>query len=501
MHFLAIDLGTESARAAVYSGDGAFLSTGTAEYSTEFFQPGWAEQDPVAWRAAMVAACRTALAHAGVDSVEGICLATTASSVVFLDAANMPTRPALLWMDTRAHREAADTAQSSHPNLAFSGGVDSPEWLVPKAMWVRKNQPEIFAASARIGEAVDYLTLQLTGQWVGSQLNATCKWNYDPRVGELPHDLYEELGVPELATKLPADVRPVGTPVGTVTTQMAAELGLANLPVVSVGGIDAHVALIGLRALSESAVSIAAGTSNAFITETALPFESKEIWGPYPHALTPGRWLAEGGQLATGSSIAWVAEKVLGHSREQQVGLIERAQRRGPTSHGLIVMDDFMGNRTPYRDASMRGGILGLSLSTSPEDIYLATVEGVAFGTKHVLNSFSSVGIDTGNLYFSGGIKHNPLWLQTTANAIGYPINVVGAGNLTLLSTAAAAAVGSGAIAGWAAAEQVFRPETICVEPEREAADILAERFELFVRFKDINQPIFRSVTDAGKDA
>ena len=445
----------------------------------------------------MVDACKTALAQAAVRTVEGISLATTASSVVFLDDSNKPTRPALLWMDTRAHREAATTAQSSHPNLAFSGGVDSPEWLVPKAMWVRKNQPEIFEASARIGEAVDYLTLELTGCWVGSQLNATCKWNYDSRAGELPHDLYEELGVPGLAHKLPAHVRPVGTPVGQVTPQMAAELGLANRPVVSVGGIDAHVALIGLRGLSESAVSIAAGTSNAFITETSVPFESTVIWGPYPDALTVGRWLAVGGQLATGSSIAWVAEKMLGHNREQQVDLIKRAQCRGPESHGLIVLDDFMGNRTPYRDASMRGGILGLSLSTSPEDIYRATVEGVAFGTKHVLNSFRAAGIDTKNLYFSGGIKHNPLWLQTTADAIGYPINVVVKGNLTLLSTAAAAAVGSGAFANWAVAEQIFRPETISVEPEPEATEILAERFGVFLRFKDMNQPIFGSVAGA----
>ena len=498
MHFLAIDLGTESARAGIYSAAGICVATSSAPYPTQFSHRGWAEQDPLLWRAAMVDACRQAVALAGLRDIAGISLATTASSVVFLDGSNQPTRPALLWMDTRSHQEAAETSASSHPNLAFSGGADSPEWLVPKAMWVKKNQREIFAASVRIGEAVDYLTLQLTGEWVGSQLNATCKWNYDPRVGELPRDLYEELGVPELADKLPSDVRPVGTPVGTLTPQMAAEFGVDNLPVVSVGGIDAHVALLGLRALSESAVSIAAGTSNAFITETSTRFDSKEIWGPYPNALTEGRWLAEGGQLSAGSSIAWVAEKMLGHSREEQAGLIERAQLRGSASHGLVVLDDFMGNRTPYRDASMRGGILGLSLSSTAEDIYSAAVEGVAFGTKHVLNSFSEAGIDTGDLYFSGGIKHNPLWLQTTANAIGYPINVVVADNLTLLSMAAAAAVGCGAVAGWGAAEKLFKPETMSVEPEREAVEVLMERFELFVKFKDVNRPIFRSITEYG---
>jgi ribulose kinase len=148
----------------------------------------------------------------------------------------------------------------------------------------------------------------------------------------------------------------------------------------------------------------------------------------------------------------------------------------------------------------MRGGILGLSLSTSPEDIYRATVEGVAFGTKHVLNSFHAAGIATQNLYFSGGINHNTLWLQTTADAIGYPINVVVKGNLTLLSTAAAAAVGSGAFANWAVAAQIFRPETVTVEPEPEAVEVLEERFGVFLEFKDMNQPIFQSVAEARGD-
>ncbi len=489
MHFLAIDLGTESARASVFDLDGRCVSTQAIGYQTDFPQPGWAEQDSRDWRSAMIAASRLAIDDSGIRRVAGICVATTASSVVFLDENNHPLRPALLWMDTRAHREALETAAVKHPNIKFSGGVDSPEWLVPKAMWVKRNQPEIFDRCHRVGEALDYLTSELTGEWVGSDLNATCKWNYDPRVGSVPRDLYQELGIPDLAEKLPQIIMPVGTPVGELLPSVASEMGLDNTPIVSTGGIDAHMALISLRGLGDHVVSVAAGTSNAFITEASHEFESSEVWGPYPNALTKGRWLAEGGQLSAGSVISWVGETLLGYSRRTISELIGRVGERGPDAHELIVLDDFMGNRTPYRDARMRGGILGLSLSSTPEDIYQATIEGVAFGTRHVLDSFRRAGLGVENLYFSGGISHNSAWLQTTVDALGVPVNLVRAENLTLIATATAAAVGAGSFSSWDEAQRVFHPRIDEIEPRPMSQQILSERFEEYLEFKNLNRP------------
>jgi FGGY-family pentulose kinase len=491
MFFLSIDLGTESARAGVYSLDGQCLGGSSATYATTFPRPGWAEQDPLQWWESALTAAGKAIVEAGVTEVAGIAVSTTASSVVFLDRDGIPIRPALLWMDTRSHAEATSTSRVSHPNMAYSGGVDSPEWLVPKAMWVKRNEEELFARSDKIGEAVDFLTLKLTGRFVGSDLNATCKWNYDPRAGALPRDLYSLFGIEELADKLPQEILPVGTPVGTILPEVASRLGLRNTPVVSVGGIDAHMALIALRGFSRSAISIAAGTSNAFIAETDTACDSPEIWGPYPDALTPGRWLVEGGQLSAGSALTWVAEKMLGYDRSALPALVSEVSAMRPGSSGLIVLDDFMGNRTPFRDASMRGGILGLSLGTSGADIYQATVEAVAFGTKQVLDSFERAGIDVGDLYFSGGIGHNPLWMRTTASVIGQPIHSITSDNLTLIATAATAAVGAGAFQNFDDAQVAFRPESTVVEPDLEAHQLLSEIFLSFTAAKESNRNLF----------
>lgn len=462
---LAIDIGTESARAAVFTDAGMHVGEGECAYPTSYPHPGWAEQDPLEWWDAAVTAARQALTEADTTAVAGIAVATTSSSVVVLDGQGRPLRPALLWMDARASEQSRRTVEVEHPALQYSGGSDSSEWLVPKAMWLAEHEPELYRRSTRIGEAVDYLTLRLTGRWVGSRLNATCKWNYDHREGSLPSGLYALLGVPELAEKLPSEILGVGTPVGPVTDEVALRLGLSNRPVVAVGGIDAHLSLVALRGLSANPVAVAAGTSNAFIAELDEPVFSSSIWGPYPAALSE-RWLVEGGQVSSGANLTWLAEQLLGHGRHNVAELIAEASAIAPAGHGLLALDSFMGNRTPLRDPRLRGGFLGLSLGTTAAQLYRAAVEGVAYGTRDVLESFEQAGVDTGEVFFTGGIRQNPLWLQTTADVLGRPLSLIEDENLTLLACAAVAMAAAGSAESLSEAASRLRPTSRLIEPD-----------------------------------
>lgn len=476
MYFLAIDIGTEGARAGVFDGSGTRVAGASAGYETHYPAPAWAEQDPTDWWRAAVQASRIALAEAGVRMIAAVSVATTASSVVVVDESGLPLRPALLWMDGRASAEAEETSHSGHPALKFSGGSDSAEWLVPKAMWLARNEPHIFAAAHRIAESVDYLTFKLSGRWVGSRMNATCKWNFDHRESNLPADLYRELGVAGLEDRLPEEILAVGATAGELTTEAAAQLGLLPGGLVITGGIDAHLTLVSLWGHSANPVAVVAGTSNAFIAELEDPVFSPSVWGPYPGALREDRWLIEGGQISAGASLSWLSERVLGVPRERVGDLARRALKTAPGSHGLTVLDHFMGNRTPLRDARLRGAVLGLTLSTSPEDLYRATGEAVAYGTRQVLESFAAVGVDTTQTYFSGGIRHNPLWLQTTADVLGQPLKLVAGENLT---TRALAMLGVSAVSGESIAEVAnrFTPKYSVIEPDRDAIAPLDEGY------------------------
>jgi FGGY-family pentulose kinase len=479
-HYLAIDIGTESARCAVFTDEGIRVGDGDSTYVTTFPRPGWAEQNPSDWWNSAADAARQALTEAHVDAVAGISVATTSSSVVFLDDDGRALRPALLWMDARSWLESQRTREVEHPAMRFSGGSDSSEWLVPKAMWVAANEPDVYARSRYIGESVDYMTWKLTGEWLGSRLNATCKWNFDSREEKLPWDLYDLLGVPELGSKLPSDVRAVGAVAGTLSFEAAAKLGLRNRPVVGIGGIDAHLSLIPLQGLSAHPVSIVAGTSNAFIAEMDEPVFSSTLWGPYPNALTEGKWLVEGGQVSAGSSLTWLAEQILGFGRDRIQALISDARELHAVTHGLLVLDNFMGNRTPMRDPKLRGAILGASLGTTPAQLYRATVESVAYGTRQVLDSFVDAGVDASEVFITGGIRHNALWLQTTADVLARPINLVAGENLTLLACAAVAATAAGDAPTLSDAAKIFTPSYEVVMPNEDNRVVFDEAYELY---------------------
>lgn len=498
---LSIDLGTEGARVGAFTADGRALGTAHRPYETRFPRPGWAEQDPRDWWAAITAATRELLSseecrRAG--EVISIATATTASTVAVLDAAGEPLCPAILWMDCRSGAESEHTAQlsSQYPILQWSGGSDAAEWLVPKAMWLRAHDPDNYRCAARIVEAVDYLTFRLTGRWVGSQMNAVCKYNYDPIAGRLPVELYAALGVEDLADKLPDRIVEVGGVAGTLSDSAATELGIAARPIVAVGGIDAHVSLLACGGELNGLVSVVAGTSSAIIAEIDTPTSTNEIWGPYPRALRQNKWLVEGGQVTSGSVLKWTGESVMGVPRGELPALIEDAARVDPATHGLRALDYFMGNRTPYREARLRGAVVGLSLGTTRAELYRAMVEAVACGTRSVIDSFERSGVSCERLVFSGGIERNTLWQQVAVDVLGRPAELVIGENLTLRACAVIGATAAGVTSSLHDGAQLFAPKVRVIEPDRDRIEVYQRTFEDYQRLTAILAPFMHDSAD-----
>ena len=475
--YLGVDVGTESVRASLFDEQGDTLGTHRSALRTVFPRPAWAEQDPEEWWSAAVEAVTGALAAAGTASVDTIAVATTSSSVAFLDEAGVPVHPALLWMDQRAADEAALSARTEHPNLAFAGGGNSAEWLVTKAAWMARNRPEIWARTAKVRECHDYLVERLTGRAFASRMMAACKWNL---VGDhYPTDLYADLGAPGLSEKLPSTVLPVGAAAAEIHPAIARELGISGRPVVGIGGIDAHLSLVSLGELEQGSdgplYSMVAGTSNALTLEIEDTIFDSRFWGPYPDALHSGRYLVEAGQVTTGSVLSWAAERLFGVERADLPSLLAQADRIPTASHGIIALDTFMGGRTPWRDAMMRGGVHGLSFQTGPAELYRALAEAVALGSKAVVAGLIEAGIpEPGVFAVSGGITRNPLWLQLTVDAVDREIAVVRDDNLTLRSCAL---IGHRLETGAASAAQ-FAPPIEMLQPRPADAAALGLAYE-----------------------
>lgn len=494
-NYLGIDLGTESARVSIYDKAGFEIATNSVALKTIFPGSGMAEQNPLEWWKAICEATRFCISQLNGPKIVGIGLATTSSTVIACKKDGTPLRNAILWMDTRAWKESKETSSVKHPIMRFSGGYDAAEWLVPKALWISKNEKEIYRDSDFIVEAIDYLVFKLTGTWVASMMNATCKSNYDSQNKEYVHEIYETLGLPDLTTKFPQKVVPVGEVISNLTNQAALELGIVGNPVVAQGGIDAHLAMLASGKPIPNHVFMIAGTSNVMISLTKKEHPVPGIWGPYPNALMEGLWLLEGGQISAGSILRWTVNKLLGLSDDASGKLINDCVKLDPRSNSLLVLDYWMGNRSPYRDDNLRGAILGLSLNHEPIDIYRAAVESVCFGSLNVISTLRENGIEIDSLTLSGGIARNPFWLQSTVDVFGFPIDFSDATNMTTLAGAICAAKASNHYPDLLSASESLKVKTQKLEPNLKYRDYYLEKFQQYLETTKILTPTFHELT------
>lgn len=455
-YVLGIDAGTESVRAAVFDDRGMCRGFGASRHNTTHRHPGWAEQAVAQWEAGMLAAIRQALAMSAVppDAIQGISADGTTCTVVFLDAAGRPLRDAIIWMDVRAHQEAEQVAATKDPALKYVGfGTVSAEWLPCKLLWVKRHEPEVFDGAQTIFELADWLTYRLTGEVTANINTASVRWFYDAPSGGLPKSLYARLGLGGALDKLPARVVRLGEVVGGLRRAMADATGLRPGIPVAGGGGDAFVGMIGLNAIRPGQFSLITGSSHVHLGLLDREVHAPGLFGTYPDAVLPGLHLIEGGQVSTGSVIKWFKDHFVNGAIEREAerrgvavyDLLNAAAREIPTgSEGLVVLDHWQGNRTPWTDPTSRGVIRGLTLRHTPAHLYRAILEGVAYGTRVVLDRMVQERVAIQELVVCGGATKSDLWMQIHADVTGRPVAIPEEQQATVLGSAILAAVGAG---------------------------------------------------------
>jgi len=492
--YLGIDVGTGSARAGIYGADGRGL--GSAAREIQVFRPAedHVEQssDDI-WRACG-AALREALALAGVpaEAIAGIGFDATCS-LVLLDAADQPVTAStsgkdewnvVVWMDHRALEQTARINALGHRVLRYVGGVISPEMQTPKLLWLKQKLPASWQRTARFLDLPDFLTYKATGVDTRSLCSTTCKWTYlaheqAERGSGWDDGYFRAIGLGELCdegyARIGTRVRPMGERIGGLHARAASELGLAPGTAVGVSIIDAHAGGIGMlgavidgRAPDAEALerrlALISGTSSCHMACSREPHYPGGIWGPYYSAMIPELWLTEGGQSATGALIDHVIDS---HARAPE--LRAQASREGTSSYALLnarldrlaersafpaeltrelhVLPYFHGNRSPRADPNLRGMISGLKLSDSVDALallYLATIQAIAHGTRHIIETMNGAGFGIDTLIACGGDTKNPLFVREHADATGCRIVLPREAEAVLLGAAVLGAVASG---------------------------------------------------------
>ena len=506
-YLMGIDIGTGGVRVGIFDREGMAVVFHGVEHGTRFPRPGWAEQDPGEWWTCLVQAVRGAIERGGVSpaDIAGISTDATTCTVVALDRDNRVLRPALLWMDVRASDQARRVQESGDPALKYNGyGPVSAEWMPSKAMWLRENEPETYNEAARICDCEDWVTFRLTGEWTASINTASFRAYYDRDTGGWPESLYESVGIGDTLEKLPPRVLDMGTPVGGLTREAAEELGLPEGTPVAQGGGDAFVGALGLGVSEPGKMALITGSSHVIVGQAAEPHHGQGFFGTYTDGIVPGQYSVEGGQVSTGSIVAWFRDHFAGdaaaEARRRGVEtydvLNELAREIPIGSDGLIMLDYFQGNRTPHTDPLARGMFWGLSLSHTPGHVFRSIIEGICYGTEDIFRTMRRHGSQPSECVVAGGPTKSELWMQMHADVSNVPVSLTRESEGPVLGSAMLAAVGAGIYPDvqTAADNMVHTERTIEPDPEaHEEYKFYVDRYiETYPRMKDLMHEMSR---------
>jgi FGGY-family pentulose kinase len=454
-YLLGMDYGTEGVRVGIFDREGSPLALTGRKYALCHPRPGWAEQDPDEWWSSLVVATREAVHSSDVspEEISGISVDATSSTVLAMDKRDRHMCPAIMWMDVRASDQARRISQTGDSALKYSGyGTVSAEWGLPKVLWIKENQAETFRDAAHICDCTDWAINRLTGEWTSSINIVSTKYYYDRVAGGYPESLYTAVGIDDVLDRFPGSVLDLGEVVGGLRREAAEELGLVAGTPVAQGALDAYSGALGLGVVEPGKLALITGSSHVMIGQSSEPIYGRGFWGAYTDALVPGQYTVEGGQASTGSVVAWFKNRFAGDARAEAerrgldtYDVLNEMAREVPIgSDGLIVIDYFQGNRTPYTDPLARGMMWGLSLSHGPGHIFRAIIEGVCYGTEHIFRTMRERGFEPKETVVAGGPTRSDLWMQIHADVSNLPISLTRMGGAApVLGSAMLAAVGA----------------------------------------------------------
>lgn len=465
---IGIDFGTLSARAVIIDRDGRQYAEHTCSYPHGVLEStlpdgtplgaNWALQVPDDYLHCLVEVVQGCMAQSGFapESMEGIGIDFTSCSVMpttregiplcnLPDYQQNPHAYPKLWKH-HAAQYCADTLNQIARDrkeawLPLYGGNISSEWVIPKAMQIAMEAPEIYAAMDRFIECGDWIVWQLCGREARSVCNAGYKAQWMGENGYPSRASFKALhpGMEFFAEeKLSADIFPLGSAAGYLTPAMAKRLGLTTDVAVAVGIIDAHSSVLACGIAEAGSMLMAIGTSTCHLMLSEKQQPVAGISGVVQDGILPGFFAYEAGQSCVGDHFQWFVQQCTPQEyviEAQKKGvnlhqlLSEKAAAKAPGESGLLALDWWNGVRSTLMDSDLSGVLVGMTLATRPEDIYRALIEATAYGTRHIIDTFQRQGVPVHKLYAGGGIaQKNPMLMQIYADVTGYPITVVASG-------------------------------------------------------------------------
>lgn len=478
-YVLAGDIGSGGCKTVILGPDGRVVAAARQSYPTQYPQPGWVEQNPDDWYAALCTTIRAVLAESRVPlgQIAGVGVVGVTHNTVLLDKRDRPLCPTILLFDNRSTAEVqAILARWGDAVRERTLNDVTPVWTWPQLQWIRDNRPDVWRATRRILFQKDYVRSRLAPSPVTDTIEAGGSLLFDPIAERWIEPFYRDLQLDP--SWLPEVVPPMDS-VAKVSERGAADTGLLSGTPVITGTTDTVAEVLGAGAVRAGAAVVKLASVGRIAVVSGQPVRLPRVLN-YRHVLD-GLWYPGTASKFAASAYRWLRETVWPDNGEEGVypRMDETAAQVPPGSDGLIFHPHLMGEWAPYWDERMRGTFLGLTLRHARGHLTRAVLEGVAFALKDALAAMEATGLVAEEIRLIGQGARSDLWGQIVANVLNRPLAVPDEPDASF-GAALITAMGVGVLDRSPSAVDSIVQYRTRVEPEAELAEAYGELFSIY---------------------
>lgn len=486
---LGVDIGSSGLKAVLLDIEKGICASVSEPLTLYNLHTGWAEAETSQWWQSLCVAVPKLLsqAHCKNSDISAIAISGMVPAVVIADENGNALRKAILQNDARATREISELSEKlmGVDLLALTGSVLTQQSVAPTALWLSRNETELWNKAKSIGGSYDWMARRLGGKphiernWaIESGLYG---WDKEPikDVLSATRITWPELLIP---------VEP-GSPIGEISAEAALDTGLQKGMPIYVGGADHVLSAYGAGLNSQGDCLVKLGGSGDILAVSDEFFiDSRLYLDAHP---IPGKWLPNGCMATSGSLLRW-EQKLF--NEIDLVTLDSQAQNCEPGA--LLTLPYFLGEKSPLHDPNLRGVVSGLHLGTTAGDIHRSFLEAIAYGFKQHFEVFAERGLVVNNPRVTNGGSKSRLWREILADVLNMPLTSIINHPGASFGAAVVAGVGSGAISDWSYVEGALEKGEI-IEPNSANKARYQERYEMYLELQkttaDISHKLART--------
>lgn len=488
-HYLGLDMGTTGVKAAVFTPDGVMAGAGLAEYTLETPAPDIVELETEQYWISAKKAVVEAVEKAGIraEDIQSVAVTGQAETLIFTDADGKPVRKAIVWLDNRAHDEAAELEKKFTNEALFrmSGQTEMlPCWPAAKILWLKRHEPEIFAKTAKYLMVEDYIVHKLTGKFATCRGLMPSALYYDIRTGKYDPAMLKELGIGE--NHLP-ELKDAGEVIGECIEN---DSPLKPGTLVAAAPIDHVCGNLGSGCSGAGMISETTGCTLALCAAfPSLVYDEQKRLSTYL-GFAPGSFVLLPWAPTAGMLLKHFRDEFAGGMSYKEFDAAAASVKAG--SEGLILLPHCAGAVSPDCNPNARGVAWGITLAHKRGHWARAIMESVAYLLRDNVEALRAMGAQITEIRSLGGASRSSLWLQIKADVLDLPVTVTECQEATSLGAAILGAVACGGFPDTASAVKQMVKVAARVEPgDKQDIETYQKSFERYQQLNRLMLPTF----------